>query len=110
MDGQRRKKQPPEKKKKEPFIQIKELKKDIATLETQVNRLLEHVPSTSMDNLCVVCEEVVRHEYHDLVCQHVICPACYDKNHPHPCPQCQPLYQTTSSEEGSSSSEDGKMI
>lgn len=110
MDGRRRNKQQPSSEKKTgPQNRIKELKKDIATLETQVNRLLEDVPSTSMDNLCVVCEEVVRHEYHDLACQHVLCPVCYDKNHPHFCPKCQPMFQITYSEDGSSS-EDGKMI
>lgn len=103
MDGRRKNKLS---EKKGPQTKIKELKKDIATLETQMSRLLEHVPSTSMDNLCVVCEEVVRHEYHDLACQHVLCPACYDKKQPHPCPRCQPTY----SEDSSSSSEDGKMI
>lgn len=106
MDGWRRNKQPSSEK-KGPQTKIKELKKDIVTLETQVNRLLENVPSTSMDNLCMVCEEVVRHEYHDLACHHVLCKACYDKNQAQPCPKCQPMFQTTYSEDGSSS-EDGK--
>lgn len=120
MDGRRRNPKPFTEKKilKNPQTKIKELKKDIETFETEVNRLLEDVVEAgSMDNLCIECQNPIRTaEQHDLPCQHVLCETCFlnqIKNHRllH-CPQCshhqphQSPFFYIHSRNSSSSSED----
>lgn len=117
MDGRRRKQEPPTEKKnlKNPQTNIKKLKKDIETLETKVNYLLEHVEAGSIDSICIVCENPIKtaSEYHDLPCQHVLCEICVHnqiKNHRSiHCPHCsqQPPFFPIRSVDSSSSSEEG---
>jgi len=115
MDGRRKKQQPVEKKQKtnNPQTKIKELKKDIETLESEVNLLLEHVHVASIDSLCIVCKKPITTEYHDLSCPHVICEPCGNdllkKHRAVHCPVClqeQHLFHMRSTH-SSSSSEDG---
>ena len=121
MEGRRRKQQqqpPPEKKNnfKNPQSNIKELKKDIETFETQVNLLLEHVQAGFMDGVfCVMCGNHIKtSEYYDLPCQHILCETCFHeqtKNHcPSGCPQCsqeKPPFFHVRPTDSSSSSDDG---
>lgn len=115
MDGRRRRKQQPEKKQQttNPQSRIRELKKDIETFENQVNLMLEHNPTTSMDGTCVACGRVAGNDYHELSCQHWLCCVCHRHrihNKLPDCPRCQPspLYRGDSS--SSSSLEDAKTI
>jgi len=55
---------------KTPQIKIKKLKKDIETLETEVENLLKNVQTTPTSS-CAVCKKNVGSE--DLPCQHSIC-------------------------------------
>lgn len=117
MDGRRRKQQPLAEKKnvKNPQTKIKELKKDIETLETEVNMLLEHVPAGSIDGMCIVCKNPIKplSEYHDLPCQHFLCEICVQNQIKNDrlvhCPQCshQSPFFPVRSIDSSSSSEDG---
>lgn len=115
MDGRRRKQQPVLKKMTQnPQTKIKELRKDIESLESEVNLLLEHVQVASIDSLCVVCKQpITTTEYHDMPCQHVICEDCGNtlikKHRTINCPLClqeQHLFHMRSTH-SSSSSEDG---
>jgi hypothetical protein len=76
----RRRKTAKKEPRKTPQMKIKELKKDIDAFQSEVDNLLKNVSKTLTEStICVVCEKTTT-EHEDLICQHVICPACYDKS------------------------------
>lgn len=77
-----------------PQTKIKKLKKDIETLQSEVENLLKHVQPISDNICCIVCKKIV--ECEELPCQHAICQSCYNnqiKNRDSVyCPICQKTY------------------
>lgn len=94
-----------------PQNKFKELRKDIESFQTEVKNLLENVPPSERDNLCVVCKQ--NEDCHELPCNHVICQSCFDtqmkKKHFIHCLICNQTHFHLMSRFDSSSSSDNEL-